>query len=75
MWTAFATLALSLLKWIFGGHQQSEGEAQGQAEQENAALTQELSNVQKAENAARAVDPDGVSGDPNNRDSDNYKGR
>jgi len=76
VWTALASFLLSIVKWAFGGRQQAEGEALGKAEQANASLSQELSDVQKANSAARSVDPspDSVRLDPENRDGPNYRG-
>jgi hypothetical protein len=76
MWAALASLALSLFKWVFGGAKQAEGEALGKAEQSNAALSQELNDVQKADAAAGAVSdsPASVRSDPENRDGPNYTG-
>lgn len=69
MWTAIAGFALSIVKWLFGGKQQAEGEAQGKAEQAVADQSQELRNVQKADTARNSVSDDArsVSDDPFNR--------
>jgi hypothetical protein len=75
MWSAIAGLLLSVFKWIWGGEKESEGEQLGRTEQENASLTEELKDVQKANSAASSVSSDRVSinDDPENRDGPNYK--
>lgn len=69
MWPAILSFALSIVKWLFGGKQQAEGEAQGQAEQGQADTNQELKNVAKADDARNSVrsDPPDILSDPNNR--------
>lgn len=65
MWGAIASLVLGIVKWLFGGKQQAEGEAQGQSEQAVADQSQELRNVEKADTARNSVSDDArsVSGD------------
>lgn len=76
MWSAIVTLALNIVKWIFGGRQQAEGEALGKSEQADAGITQELKNVEDANNAAAGLrnDPADILRDPENRDGPNYRG-
>lgn len=68
MWAALASFALSIVKWLFGGRQQAEGEAQGQTEQQVADANQELKNVEAADDARNSVsdDPSAVLDDPFN---------
>ena len=68
MWGAIASLVMGMFRWLFGGRQQAEGEAQGKAEQSVADLQKELSDVAKADAARGAVDgtPAGVVSDPDN---------
>lgn len=66
------TWIISILEWafswFFGGRQQTQGEAQGKAEQGQADATQELENEAAAEAARNSVrdDPASVLNDPNN---------
>lgn len=52
MWAALVSLILAAFKWLFGGKQQTEGEAQGKAEQasqESSVAATKQSDIAQAE--------------------------
>jgi hypothetical protein len=72
MWAAVIKgafgLILAAVKWLWGGKQQAEGEAQGKAEQEASDAEGELNEAEIAHRGSDAVrdDPDSILHDPAN---------
>jgi len=69
MWSALAGLVLGIIRWLFGGRQQTEGVVQGRAEQMAADATS-AAHQQEAVAASEAKDVGATADDVETRMKD-----